>query len=134
MTGHAEVSHGRGGAGNITPDNTQYVDGEIVRQGEVGSQGTGAFSTGRGGGGNIGDAHAPPGPRKDEDVVPEAAMRRPSEDDYHVGRGGAANVHLGPEHQSHKIADGHPTTGTQTSNVGLADKLKDKIFGVFSKK
>lgn len=44
-----EVSHGRGGAGNITPDNTQYVDGEIVRAGEEGSHDDGAFSTGRGG-------------------------------------------------------------------------------------
>lgn len=44
-----EVSHGRGGAGNINPDDTKYVDGEIVRQGEEGSHGDGAFSTGRGG-------------------------------------------------------------------------------------
>ena len=44
-----EVSHGRGGAGNINPDNTKYVDGEVVRVGAEGSQGDGAFSTGRGG-------------------------------------------------------------------------------------
>lgn len=44
-----EVSHGRGGAGNINPDDTQYVDGEIVRSGEEGSHEDGAFSTGRGG-------------------------------------------------------------------------------------
>lgn len=44
-----EVSHGRGGAGNINPDDTKYVDGEIVRQGHEGSHGDGAFSTGRGG-------------------------------------------------------------------------------------
>lgn len=44
-----EVSHGRGGAGNINPDDTQYVDGEIVRQGDVGTHGDGAYSTGRGG-------------------------------------------------------------------------------------
>ncbi|RWA06153.1 hypothetical protein EKO27_g8950 [Xylaria grammica] len=44
-----EVSHGRGGAGNINPDNTEYVDGEIVRQGDVGTHGDGAYSTGRGG-------------------------------------------------------------------------------------
>lgn len=40
-----EVSHGRGGAGNITPDDTTYVDGEIVRTGDEGT----AVSTGRGG-------------------------------------------------------------------------------------
>lgn len=40
-----EVSHGRGGAGNITPDDTQYADAEIVRAAD---EGTGV-STGRGG-------------------------------------------------------------------------------------
>ena len=45
----AAVSHGRGGAGNINPDDTKYVDGEITRQGEAGSHGDGPFSTGRGG-------------------------------------------------------------------------------------
>lgn len=40
-----EVSHGRGGAGNITPDDTQYKDAEIIRAGD---EGTGV-STGRGG-------------------------------------------------------------------------------------
>ena len=44
-----EVSHGRGGAGNITPDNVQYTDGEVVRVGAEGSHGDGAYSTGRGG-------------------------------------------------------------------------------------
>ena len=41
--------HGRGGAGNINPDDTKYVDGSIVRQGDEGSHGDGAYSTGRGG-------------------------------------------------------------------------------------
>lgn len=44
-----EVSHGRGGAGNIAHDDTQYVDGSIVRTGEAGSHGDGAYSAGRGG-------------------------------------------------------------------------------------
>jgi hypothetical protein len=44
-----EVSHGRGGAGNINPDDTKYVDGEVTREGVVGSHGDGAFSAGRGG-------------------------------------------------------------------------------------
>jgi len=47
MTG--EVSHGRGGAGNINPDDTKYVDGEVTRTGAEGSHHDGAFSTGRGG-------------------------------------------------------------------------------------
>lgn len=45
----AEVSHGRGGAGNITADDTKYVDGEVVRSGIEGSHGDGAYSAGRGG-------------------------------------------------------------------------------------
>jgi hypothetical protein len=44
-----EVSHGRGGAGNIAVDDTKYVDGEVVRAGPEGSHADGAFSTGRGG-------------------------------------------------------------------------------------
>ncbi|EON97972.1 hypothetical protein UCRPA7_6506 [Phaeoacremonium minimum UCRPA7] len=121
-----EVSHGRGGAGNITPDNTQYVDGEIVRAGEEGSHDDGAFSTGRGGAANIGDAHKKGGPRLDKEVVPEAAVR-PSQDnsDYHVGRGGAGNEHVVNKDKAKEKKDLVPT--------GLADKLKNKIFGSFKK-
>lgn len=45
----AEVSHGRGGAGNLAVDDTKYVDGEVVRSGVEGSHGDGAYSSGRGG-------------------------------------------------------------------------------------
>lgn len=45
----AEVSHGRGGAGNFTVDDTKYEDGSIVRVGDEGSHGDGAYSAGRGG-------------------------------------------------------------------------------------
>ncbi|KAI1338499.1 hypothetical protein F5Y15DRAFT_416726 [Xylariaceae sp. FL0016] len=145
MTGHKhenEVSHGRGGAGNINPDNTQYVDGEIVRQGDEGAHGDGAFSTGRGGAANIGDvdkgaAHT----RLDADHVPQEATRPSTEGDYHTGRGGAANVHLAPEHQKKaaaesgaKVTDGAPGTTNQGAlHQGLADKLKSKILGKFKK-
>ncbi|KAI1465676.1 uncharacterized protein F4812DRAFT_437050 [Daldinia caldariorum] len=156
-----EVSHGRGGAGNITPDNTKYVDGEIVRQGPEGSHGDGAFSTGRGGAANIADASQPPSAmRADREVVPEEATR-PSTDgeSFHVGRGGAANVHLSEQdkqkklekhqHQqqnqqqqpqqhgnaaTNKVTDAPPaTTPGAPPNLSLADKLKHKIFGVFKK-
>ncbi|CAI4216192.1 unnamed protein product [Parascedosporium putredinis] len=88
----AEVSHGRGGAGNINVDDTQYVDGEVVRVGVEGSHGDGAFSTGRGGSGNIGDAGSNAARRADKVIIPDAAVR-PSTDnqDYHTGRGGAGN-------------------------------------------
>lgn len=49
MTAASEVSHGRGGAGNIHPDDTPYVDGSVVRAGPEGSHGDGAYSVGRGG-------------------------------------------------------------------------------------
>ncbi|KAI2614009.1 uncharacterized protein GGS25DRAFT_516863 [Hypoxylon fragiforme] len=138
-----EVSHGRGGAGNINPDDTKYVDGEIVRQGPEGSHGDGAFSTGRGGAANIADADKPPAAiRADQEVVPEEATR-PSIDreSFHVGRGGAANVHLSAEdeqrkqqqHAASKVVDSPVTPGTTPSHQGLADKLKHKIFGIFKK-
>ncbi|RYP07093.1 hypothetical protein DL764_002725 [Monosporascus ibericus] len=131
-----EVSHGRGGAGNISSDSTQYVDGGIVREGPQGSHGDGAFSTGRGGGGNIGDAGKLPGPRADREVVPETAVRPSADEDHHVGRGGAANVELGSKHhqqKGQKVTDGQTAAGATGHHVGLADKLKDKLMGVFRK-
>ncbi|RAL66844.1 hypothetical protein DID88_007627 [Monilinia fructigena] len=78
MTEH-EVSHGRGGAGNIGADSTQYVDGEIVRQGPAGDHGDGAFSVGRGGAANIGSPGLPATKRSDADSIPDVALR-PSTD------------------------------------------------------
>ncbi|OTA84569.1 hypothetical protein M434DRAFT_400408 [Hypoxylon sp. CO27-5] len=146
MTGTPEVSHGRGGAGNITPDNTKYVDGEIVRAGPEGSHGDGAFSTGRGGAANIADADKPPSSmRADREIVPEEATR-PSTDNesFHVGRGGAANVHLSPQdqqkheakhhHHGAKVVDSPTAPGAAAKqHQGLADKLKHKIFHAFKK-
>ncbi|KAK4140303.1 uncharacterized protein C8A04DRAFT_32183 [Dichotomopilus funicola] len=126
MTSTTEVSHGRGGAGNINPDDTKYVDGEVVRVGAEGSHGDGAFSIGRGGAANIADPGVKQVTRLDKDLVPEEAVR-PSHDaetDYHTGRGGAGN-----EHHAHK-----PEAGHVEAPVGLADRLKKKIFGLFGKK
>ncbi len=65
--------------------------------------------------------------RADKVLVPEAAVR-PSGDgsDYHTGRGGAGNEHVAkkPEPEA-KVVGATP--------VGLADKLKSKIFGAFKK-
>ncbi|KAL6878676.1 hypothetical protein J3F83DRAFT_723497 [Trichoderma novae-zelandiae] len=120
-----EVSHGRGGAGNIDVDDTKYVDGEVVRSGIVGSHGDGAFSAGRGGAGNIVDVGTASTHRNDTDFVPEVAVRA-SEDaqGYHTGRGGAGNEHRVDE----------PATNAKprpVAPVGLADKLKSKLFGAF---
>jgi len=111
-----EVSHGRGGAGNIVEDDTPYGDGEIVREGIVGDHGDGAFSTGRGGEGNIGSPGMKATQRKDDIAIPETALRQSQEDEnYHVGRGGGGNVHLAEQ-------------PTQKHPEGLADKLKNKLF------
>ncbi|KAI1200920.1 hypothetical protein F5X97DRAFT_320857 [Nemania serpens] len=123
-----EISHGRGGAGNINPDDTLYVDGEIVRQGDVGTHGDGAYSTGRGGAANITDKHVPATPRADQEVVPAEATRPSIEGDFHTGRGGAANVVHTPEPESKA-----PASAAKPPNQGLADKLKHKIFGAFKK-
>jgi len=111
-----EVSHGRGGAGNIGTDDTPYVDGEIVREGVAGDHGDGAFSTGRGGAANIGSPKVKATERKDEMAIPEQALRPSMENEnFHTGRGGAGN-----EHFAEPIKAAHP--------VGLADKLKNKLF------
>ncbi|RDW78098.1 hypothetical protein BP5796_05950 [Coleophoma crateriformis] len=113
-----EVSHGRGGAGNIREDATPYGDGEIVREGVVGDHHDGAFSTGRGGAANIGSPKIDATKRADHDSIPETALRPSMENEnYHTGRGGEGNIH-----EADKPAEKpkHP--------VGLADKLKNKLF------
>jgi hypothetical protein len=113
------ASHGRGGIGNIGPDDgVKYGDGEIVRGGNPGTDGE-AFSTGRGGAANIGTPKHAATKAHDDDIVPEAALRPSMEDrETHVGRGGAGNeVHPGEQ----KVGSEH--------HDGLADKLKRKIFG-----
>ncbi|EED12340.1 conserved hypothetical protein [Talaromyces stipitatus ATCC 10500] len=139
------VSHGRGGQGNIGADATEYVDGEIVREGPVGDQGDGAYSAGRGGAGNIGSPHirpSTPGKVHDNVVVPETAVRESLDGDYHIGRGGQGNVHLDESHEQdkkHHLGHKHtnstgkaPATGDSADGKvyeGLADKLKRKLFG-----
>jgi hypothetical protein len=87
-----------------------------VREGVVGDHGDGAFSTGRGGVANIGSPHVKATERKDEIAIPEVALRPSMEgENFHTGRGGEGNVHIGSE-QTRK----HPE--------GLADKLKKMLF------
>lgn len=83
--------------------------------------------------GNIGDAHVRASlDRADHTIVPEAAVR-PSADlsDYHTGRGGAGNEHLAPTEKAPATAG--TTAAAEAPNMGLADKLKKKIFGAFKK-
>ncbi|KAJ4320830.1 hypothetical protein N0V84_005650 [Fusarium piperis] len=130
----AEVSHGRGGAGNFQPDDTQYIDGEVVRTGVEGSHGDGAFSSGRGGAGNISDVGTKPSERRDKDIIPDAAIRPSMEGrDYHTGRGGAGNAQTAAaaERKSEeKLVTSKPAI---VAPVGLADKLKSMLFGGFKK-
>ncbi|KAK5941255.1 hypothetical protein PMZ80_006532 [Knufia obscura] len=123
----ANVSHGRGGAANIRPDDTPYADGEITREGPIGDQGDGPYSAGRGGVGNIAKDGTPDPQVGDEDIVPETATRTHRPDNYHFGRGGAGNEFYEK-----------PETPKTTSQHGFDKKvpnepLKDKIKDVFHK-
>lgn len=70
--------------------------------------------------------------RADKDLIPEAAVRVSTNDntDYHTGRGGAGNEHIAKKPEA---AAANGTTTATTTPVGLADKLKRKILGVFKK-
>ncbi|KAJ5154212.1 Protein of unknown function DUF3602 [Penicillium coprophilum] len=139
------VSHGRGGQGNIGHDPTEYVDGEIVREGPYGDQGDGAYSAGvstspsikpclaptdafnptqRGGAGNIGSPMVRPMSRAphDADMIPELAVRDSVDETYHTGRGGQGNVHLDAASLKEKKVK-------KVAHEGLADKLKYKLMG-----
>ncbi|CEJ57295.1 hypothetical protein PMG11_05992 [Penicillium brasilianum] len=120
------VSHGRGGQGNIGHDSTQYVDGEIVREGVYGDQGDGAYSAGRGGVGNIGSPRVRPTSKvpHDSEMIPELAVRNSSDETYHVGRGGQGNVHLDDAARKEK-----EEKKKNPAHEGLADKLKHKLMG-----
>lgn len=100
------------GAANIRPDDTPYVDGEIVREGPVGDQGDGPYSAGRGGAGNIATDGEPTTTPHDAEIIPETAVRVAKEESHHVGRGGAGN-----EAHAH-----------DKKHEGLADKLKHLFF------
>jgi hypothetical protein len=81
------------------------------------------------GAGNIADAGKENSVRNDREVITPAAVRESSENtDYHTGRGGAGNEHLAPgrEHAT-RVYDG------ARSPKGLADKLKNKLFGMGKK-
>ena len=89
--------------------------------GPAGDHGDGAYSAGRGGAANIGNAGVKAAKRNDQEIIPETAMRPAEETDHHVGRGGQGNVS--------KVK----ATGTAAHPTGLADKLKAKLFGKKSK-
>lgn len=83
--------------------------------------------------GNIGDRNVAPTARKDEDLVPDVATRPAEDEDVHTGRGGAGNIHLGPEHKKKRVIDGIQHPEAASSHESVADKLKHKVLGVFKK-
>ncbi|KAJ5711636.1 hypothetical protein N7488_005792 [Penicillium malachiteum] len=118
------VSHGRGGQGNIGHDSNQYIDGEIVREGVYGDQGDGAYSSGRGGAGNINSPNVRPTSKvpHDAEMIPELAIRNSTDETYHTGRGGQGNVHLDEAKEKEKEKK-------HVAHEGLADRLKHKLLG-----
>lgn len=91
-----------------------YTDGEIVREGPVGDQGDGPYSSGRGGAGNISVDHESRVHVGDAEIVPETAIREAKPGNYHYGRGGAGN-------EVHKKA----TQETAEQHESFKDKIKD---------
>lgn len=112
------VSHGRGGSGNIGPDDTQYVDGGIHREGDPATQGV-PYSTGRGGASNIASPKAEAvKTSNDDDIVPEVTKVITKEGPYHGGRGGEGNV-VEPNQK-------------KKSHKGLADRIKERLVSFLS--
>lgn len=109
-------STGRGGAGNIGPDDTVYTDGGIVREGIQGLSPEGDYSTGRGGAGNISKSPRV-GPqdvgegRRSVDYVPETALRE-QQKEFHTGRGGSGNVHK-EKYGGHSHSPDHQGIGSK---------------------
>ena len=65
--------------------------------------------------------------RKDIDVVPDVAVRRSEESNRHTGRGGAGNEQFAVPPTKEEPVKEEPAK--HTTPVGLADKLKAKLFG-----
>ncbi|KAK0515714.1 hypothetical protein JMJ35_001748 [Cladonia borealis] len=133
------ISHGRGGAGNITPDPTSYADGGIVREGPLGDQGDGSYSAGRGGAGNISSPGLHPTKGKipgDADVVPETATKVLGADynKFHVGRGGEGNIHRegkekGVEGLGNGSGQGKDGKWMDGGVEGVAEKAREMLGG-----
>ncbi|TVY26085.1 hypothetical protein LHYA1_G004284 [Lachnellula hyalina] len=82
----ANMSHGRGGAGNIGNADSD-LDPVTLETPTIKSQ---IYTTGRGGSGNMAKNDNPEEARRAQDVV--GHPRRESTSSTHVGRGGAANI------------------------------------------
>jgi hypothetical protein len=128
------VSHGRGGAGNITEDNSKGEDPMSLPH-LTGS----VYTTGRGGTGNMAqnDPNHPEYARLAQDV--ELNFPRPSSSDIHGGRGGAGNVFppteedlkaakIRAEEEKKAATRPPPVDHSKIDYRGWADKGKDLLF------
>ncbi|CAI7569011.1 hypothetical protein PCG10_004028 [Penicillium crustosum] len=148
------VSHGRGGQGNIGHDATEYVDGEIVREGPYGDQGDGAYSAGvsttishptnpkpksptptptptdtrdstqRGGAGNIGSPMVRPSSRAPHDVEMIPELAVRDSTDETYHTGRGGQGNVHLDEATLKEKE-----KKKVAHEGLADKLKYKLLG-----
>ncbi|KAI9674458.1 MAG: hypothetical protein M1817_001796 [Caeruleum heppii] len=131
------ISHGRGGAGNINGSATAGTSAQDLTTPTIKSD---VYTTGRGGSGNM--AHSDPSnpdiARQSQDVQPQPV--RDSSSDFHVGRGGAANVGkpVSQEALSGKLSEARWQSEAKSQSSGesagrdprgWADKGKELLFG-----
>ncbi|KAI9038330.1 DUF3602 domain-containing protein [Aspergillus affinis] len=101
MGGSRNISHGRGGAGNIYSAETRTSPKDLVTptiKQEV-------FTTGRGGSGNmvVNDPQHPEIAREMQDV--ESPPLRVEDAPHHTGRGGAANAFIPTAEEEKKVRE-----------------------------
>ncbi|EAW08521.1 DUF3602 domain-containing protein [Aspergillus clavatus NRRL 1] len=122
MAGGRNVSHGRGGAGNIysTTTQTQPTCKDLITP--TIKQDT--FTTGRGGSGNMVqyDPERPEIARELQDV--ESPPQRVEEAPHHTGRGGAANAYF-PTPEEEKRVREQEEENLQRVRTASRDRLKD---------
>ncbi|RMY55625.1 hypothetical protein D0865_04082 [Hortaea werneckii] len=122
-TGRGGAPSQTSGAGNIGPDDREYIDANIVREGTAGQSDNSEFTTGRGGAGNVVSSPRTSTPvQRSEDVIPETALREktPEYANFHTGRGGEGNIHR-------EKYGGHSKPQDGEHKESLLDKAKHAI-------
>ncbi|KAF2842870.1 hypothetical protein M501DRAFT_993639 [Patellaria atrata CBS 101060] len=125
------MSHGRGGAGNIGKERREsFTKPEDLVTPTIKSD---IYTTGRGGSGNMSknDPAHPELARAAQDV--DAPAHREPESTFHIGRGGAANIVKPTEEEVRKSKEINERRSssverdTHTDTRGLAEKVLGKI-------
>jgi len=136
-----QMSHGRGGVGNIGLDENGYKESaEDLRIPTLKSP---VYTTGRGGTGNmaLNDPNHPEHARAAQDVE-ENPLPRAASGEFHGGRGGAGNVLSSSdieeeakreeEEEKKRLTEKHrppPVDHSKIDYRGWADRGKDLLFG-----